>query len=335
MAISPMNDGFPDVPSTGDGKLYVMFVNVGQGDCTAIIGPDGSRILIDCGSTELPANGGLDLVKLELGNFLESRYIHLMVMSHPDGDHFNLFKKIVEDRQVFSVYYGGEFSSNKGEVYSKNQEFKNWWYYEAKLEPIGEPTNVNFRDPVPRLMLDGGGASFWAIASNVDTTGTPGFQNNTHSLVVRADFGNDSFIILGDATCPTEDFMLANMAIPNAGLRAKIARVGHHGSATSSAQRFITALNGLEMAIISVGKKKYPLPKMTVVKRWLPHVGASTQHEISYYEDDLTECDKKLEEALSPRDDGEALVDPVTVQIARAVYSTYNAGSMGFILDGT
>ena len=110
----------------GDGNCYLTFVNVGAGDCTLITTPLGTRIMIDCGSDSQsdvifspdldPSVTGktpLQIIgdTITASTFLNGRpTVDLLFLTHPDADHYNLLRSILEPipgMAVLTVYYGG------------------------------------------------------------------------------------------------------------------------------------------------------------------------------------------------------------------------------------
>jgi competence protein ComEC len=73
-------------------------------------------------------------------------------------------------------------------------------------------------------------------------------EPNANSVVVRLDFGNFSMLFTGDAEAETEARLIAN----GANLRAKILKVGHHGSLYATSEEFLGAVRP-EAATISDG----------------------------------------------------------------------------------
>ena len=74
-------------------------------------------------------------------------------------------------------------------------------------------------------------------------------DRNNGSIVMKIIYGDTSFLFTGDAEREEEQEIL------NAGydLSATVLKVGHHGSSTSSTEKFITAVKP-EYAVISCGK---------------------------------------------------------------------------------
>ncbi len=87
---------------------------------------------------------------------------------------------------------------------------------------------------------------------------------NEASTVARVRFGAVRFLLVGDAEKELEQWLVAN---DSADLRTDILKVAHHGSSTSTTERFLDATRP-RVALISVGKdNSYRHPSPTVVER--------------------------------------------------------------------
>lgn len=72
---------------------------------------------------------------------------------------------------------------------------------------------------------------------------------NNLSLVLRIEYGDVSFLFMGDAEWEEENDLLESRVE----LSADVLRVGHHGSNTSTSELFLSAV-APDYAVISVGK---------------------------------------------------------------------------------
>ena len=72
---------------------------------------------------------------------------------------------------------------------------------------------------------------------------------NDTSVVLRLEYGNTSYLLMGDATSNVEKDLLNN----NINLKSDVLKVGHHGSNYSSTIDFLNEVKP-EYAIIEVGK---------------------------------------------------------------------------------
>jgi len=87
---------------------------------------------------------------------------------------------------------------------------------------------------------------------------------NEASTIARVRFGAVRFLLVGDAERELEQWLVQNDSL---NLRADVLKVAHHGSSTSSSERFLAAAQP-RVALISVGKDNgYRHPSTAVVDR--------------------------------------------------------------------
>ena len=121
--------------------------------------------------------------------------------------------------------------------------------------------------PGDSVLIDGVRLTFLAP----DSAWTVGLKDpNLASTIAVVRFGMVRFLLVGDAEREEEDWLLEQHRDE---LRADVLKVGHHGSATSSSDEFLAAVNPA-VAVISVGAgNKYGHPSIDVL-RALSRVGA-------------------------------------------------------------
>lgn len=103
----------------------------------------------------------------------------------------------------------------------------------------------------PGDRYDLNGFCFSVLAPNADYE-----ELNNSSVVIKATYGKNSFLFMGDAEKKSEKDIL------NAGfdVSADVIKLGHHGSKTSSSEVFLKSVNPT-LAIISCGvNNQYNLP---------------------------------------------------------------------------
>ena len=165
-------------------NLEIQFLDVGQGDGTLIVCPNGKRILVDLGS-----NGGKSATqKAAIGQHVRNnlrmqagqRVLDFLVVTHPDGDHFNLLKAALTGVTISAAIYGGDFQNF-------NSGFRNFF---SAFETSGQlPTGHHDPENQPTNRLDCGSAEIWILAANVvEPTNQNNLVNNTPSVVLRIDF---------------------------------------------------------------------------------------------------------------------------------------------------
>ena len=95
------------VATNPDGKLHVHFLDVGQGDSVLIVTPEGSSVLVDGGPGELGAAQGV-------GRNIPfvDRKLDLVVLTHPEEDHFRGLLEVLQRYEVGTVLEGEAVSDN-------------------------------------------------------------------------------------------------------------------------------------------------------------------------------------------------------------------------------
>ena len=87
-------------------------------------------------------------------------------------------------------------------------------------------------------------------------------DDNNGSLVLRIDHGSKSFLFMADAEKEAENAMIK----AGSNVKADVLKVGHHGSKSSSTDKFLQAVNP-SIAVISVGaNNKYGHPSDRVLQ---------------------------------------------------------------------
>ena len=220
--------------------IQFIFMDSGQGDCTLITLPDGSMIIIDCG-----ANKNKSVVSGVMpdifNDVLKSGYLRALILSHPDGDHYNLVDSLLLDRKlVIEHFFYGCRQKNYRRLESKGAIIKN---------NHGDLSKCFF-DPSPNKCLSvptvgkNLGADVRIVCANA---GNPDDerQRNFNSLVVFVTYGGLNFLLMADSTTDTEDFIRQSDAKSGNTLAKLLAggdtilKVGHHGSGTSTGDDWV------------------------------------------------------------------------------------------------
>jgi beta-lactamase superfamily II metal-dependent hydrolase len=137
------------------GLLEIHYINVGQGGCTLIIGPDGTRILYDFGAV----SGERDIVPYlrEVAGIAPTDGLHFTMVSHRDKDHYNGYKGVVEaGYQVLVANFGSGSPKRPSSTMTKN------WLKPAEDTIAGPvlPIPVGLRIPL------GDGSEALVVAAN-------------------------------------------------------------------------------------------------------------------------------------------------------------------------
>lgn len=227
----------PNVMVTDDGMLQIHYINVGQADC-ALITLGDKTMLVDAGDEE---HDDTVVQYLKAHNITELYYA---VGTHPHEDHIGGLDSVIREFEINTLLMpNAEHDSPSFESVLDAMEDKN---LQAESPKIGDTYAF-------------GDAEF-TILNSVDST--PENLNNA-SIVLRLVYGEQSYIFTGDAEKAVEYQMMDSGLT----LKSNVLKVGHHGSTTSSLEKFVLAVDP-DIAVISVGAdNSYGHPHEKIVNR--------------------------------------------------------------------
>ena len=212
-------------------NLLVDFIDVGQADSILIRNQD-QVMLIDAGTNE----AGETVV-----NYLKElgiTKINYLVGTHPHEDHIGGIDDVISNFDIGQIYMP------KMETTTKT--------FEDVLEAI-ENKNLTVTAPNKGDKIELG----QAVGTFMTDPILDKDNLNLSSLVMRLEFGNTSFLFMGDAEKENEE----TINWP----KTDVLKVGHHGSNTSSSKKFLEQIEP-EYSIIMVGKdNSYNLPKQETI----------------------------------------------------------------------
>ena len=215
-------------------KLTIRFLNVGDGD-SSLIECGGHYMLIDGGKPEKS-----DMIFSVLRN-LNIDYLDYLIATHSDNDHYGGLLGAVQYADIGTCfapdYNVSELDSLSNKLAEKGKSIT--W--------ISGGTNKKF-------ML---GAAFIQMIAPPQ----PSSDNNS-SLILSVVYGNNTFLFVADAESEEEEWLLDS----GFNLKADVLKVGHHGSKTSSTERFITAVSPT-YGVISSSKQDEKHPSEKIMAR--------------------------------------------------------------------
>ena len=230
--------------------LKIYFVDVGQGDCTLIQTPTNKSILIDGGGSEF---GNFDVGESILLPYLLDRRIttiDYMLISHADSDHISGLFAIIENLNVKNIIISKQ-GENSANLKTLNQLVKD------KNIKITIAKNGDY------IQIDK--YSYLEILFPEDELIKDNVLNN-NSIVAKFHYENFSMLFTGDIEEVAEN-RICEMYEDTNKLNATILKVAHHGSKTSSTQRFLELVNP-KIAFIGVGENnKFGHPNDEVIER--------------------------------------------------------------------
>jgi competence protein ComEC len=249
----------PFAPKVERGLLELTAIDVGQGDSLFLAFPDGKLMVLDGGGIasfgpqRLPPR--LDIGEDVVSPYLWSRSIRrldVLALSHAHEDHIGGMAALIANFHPRELWVGAMPDSPEW-IALRRTAVENG----VRIVPLEAGAEFAY-----------GGARLRVLAP------APGYQvldaaRNNDSLVLRAAYGERSFLLAGDAERQVEWRMLDSGALG----RSDVLKVAHHGSNTSTQQEMLDAVRPL-FAVISVGfENSFRLPSREVLKR-LSEAGA-------------------------------------------------------------
>lgn len=231
------------VPESASRKASIAFLDVGQGDAILIKTPFGQNILIDGG----PDSSVIGKLEDELPWW--DRTIDLAVLTHPHDDHVAGLIDVFKRYHVKKILYSG--------VVHDSPAYLEWL---KLVRDQSVPLAIIDR---PQKIIFGSDCFFDILYPRSSFLGLSVPNLNNSSLVAKFVCANDSVLFTGDAESEVE----AELIEGGVDLHARILKTGHHGSDTSSSEKFIKAVSA-EKAVISVGAdNKFGHPSLRTLKR--------------------------------------------------------------------
>lgn len=209
-----------------EGEMQVIFLNVGQGDCT-IVRTKKADMVIDCGDKG-SANEVVEYLRSQGINELE-----YLILTHPDADHIGGADEVLEAFDVEHVLMPDVANDTKA--------------YADVLEQI-EKKGIVVEHPVVGDSYLLGDAMFWILCPEQELVSE--FDLNGSSVGIKLVHGENSFVMCGDAEKASEQAMVERFG--NA-LECDVLKCGHHGSSTATSAEFLKVTDPT-WAIISCGK---------------------------------------------------------------------------------
>ncbi|MCS6777427.1 MAG: DNA internalization-related competence protein ComEC/Rec2 [Chthonomonadaceae bacterium] len=240
-------------------ELRVTFLDVGQGDAAVIETPCGKTLLIDAGN--ITADGEDDMGRLVVAPYLRWRGINridALILTHPDADHIGGAATLLQQFPTGLLMDNGQLTrSDSAPAASALQAART---HGTPLHPARRGQVWQTDDGVTMRILAPAGQDL--SDSGLDS-------DNEASIVARLEYGQISFLFTGDAGEPAEQ------ALAQSGLLqpCHVLKVGHHGSLSSSSEKFLSGIRP-RVAVISVGRNNaYGHPRRQVLAR-LERAGA-------------------------------------------------------------
>lgn len=251
---------------TNDSVCFVHYINVGQGDATLLQFKCGA-ILIDAGAQDQEhVNKMITYIQgvfddnLNLNNTLDA-----IIITHDHPDHTKGLKELMQEFTVNKIIYNG-IEGSRGDLpwALNNPDEHQTEIISVTYEMVIAGDNINGLtnddiDPIacpivdPVITILSGG-----FQSNPGWTHAEYDNDNNHSLLVRMDFMDASFLFTGDLEEDALDTIIYYYVKGGAAdvFDVDVLHVGHHGSYNATTEELLAVVSP-EMAIIPVGEWTY------------------------------------------------------------------------------
>jgi len=224
--------------------LRVTIIDVGQGSAGLLELPKGPVFLVDGGG--FFDNSAFDVGAMIVGPLLwrkKIRTVDTLVLSHANSDHLNGLLYIAEHFNVKNVWTNNDAADTVGyqrfiNIIKKNKinmpDFDKmpgkYAINQVALEILYPPKDFLIRKK----------RELWR-------------DSNSNSLVLRAKFGEKSFLFTGDIFARSEEELIA---MSGNKLNSSVLIAPHHGSKTSSSADFIDKVSP-DIVVMSLGWKNW------------------------------------------------------------------------------
>jgi competence protein ComEC len=215
--------------------LLISFFDVKSGDCSLVVTPHKSKILIDTGRFDNYNLIGDILLKNSIKN------IDIVILTHNHTDHIGGMKNLLLNHKIKYLILSKESEMNED--------------MQSIFDKIGDSTKVLFCENGDEILIDG--VKFLVI----NPVGDSELNENNQSIVLDLRYNEKSVLFTGDIEKETELNILKFVKKDY-----DVLKVCHHGSKTSSTDKFIDKASP-KYSIIQVGKNSYGHPNEEVLER--------------------------------------------------------------------
>lgn len=236
----------------------VVFLSVGQGDCTLVQTASGETYLIDCGSSSRSNVG--EYVLLPCLKYYGIHSLDAVLLTHPDNDHMNgilELLKLAEENQITVR----QLVLPDIEEESRGREF-------GEILRAAAPSAASQKGVDVRWMGAGEGWE-WDEGRFLCLHPAKGYSaesSNAYSLCLYGELGNMSLLLTGDVEAAGEKALTE--ALREQGIQGvTVLKCAHHGSRNSTSAAFLQQA-APTVAVVSCGRNnRYGHPHEETLQR--------------------------------------------------------------------
>jgi competence protein ComEC len=262
-----------------DGKLHIVFCDVGQGDGIYIRFPDGKDMVVDGG----PGNKIISCLSRHMPFW--DRTIDVALLTHPEKDHLNGLLSVLERYQILDLVRSDVANTTEGFV-ALTQLVKEKHIHE-RLVATGEiisagsvtlsvvwPTKEQIAYMKPMK-----GSDPAVQGQTLQVLGTSTLTGlNDASIVFSLSYGIFDALFPGDADSVVQPRMMQWLSHAKTDGVLELLKVPHHGSKSGMTDGFLCIVGRCHLAkqgdtlkkplaVLSVGKNSYGHPAPEIVQK--------------------------------------------------------------------
>ena len=271
-------------PMPESGQLVVHYIDVGQGDCIYIAFPDGTDMLIDCGSEkgrkEYETSAISDLKELNPDGKIDR-----VMATHSDTDHISYLDEVLSEFQVGNVYMPnirsnnldksvkiggrdvkvGDLDASKLKKFTDKDTIDTEGYTEFFIAALSEP-NCNITLNIGKYEIRGQDYTFTFYCLSQEEWDrrhlNNGEQINAVSPIGILEYAGRRLVFTGDSNESNEEYYCETYPYVD----CDVLKVAHHGSNGSSSKDFLQHVK-CEYAVISTSGESYGHPAQEALDR--------------------------------------------------------------------
>lgn len=228
----------------------ISFIDVGQGDSMLISTPKGNNIIVDGGGSRDETS--FNIGKQTLIPYLLNKGItklDYVIISHFDSDHVGGILSVLEELKAEKVIICEQEENENYKRFKEIVKNKN-----IKVYVVKKGDNLKIEENIWLNIL-------WPKDERIKENAI-----NNNSIVAKLNYKSFSILLTGDIEKIAENEILKEYENSNI-LNANILKVAHHGSKSSSINKFLEKVKP-QIALIGVGEKNtFGHPNTGVINR--------------------------------------------------------------------